>query len=236
MFHNRRWIVTLLVFALAFGRGDGLATAAPPSPNPWQATPVLSATADGLILEWRAALPDLTRRGDGRVGVTIPGYVQSDTPGAPRDAPGRPRDPPERPKSEPGRSRIDLWERSFRTVVRETLPERFSNVFGSLGGGPDVDSAAPCQCFARVERFSSKRPLDHKIDRKGSEIVHRSPQIAPESRPGHVPDTRRAQCSAGRAIFWGSGTSAGGAQRRGSDSEAQLSARAPNAPEPRQGL
>ena len=84
MFHNRRWIVTLLVFALAFGRGDGLATAAPPSPNPWQATPVLSATADGLILEWRAALPDLTRRGDGRVGVTIPGYVQSDTPGAPQ--------------------------------------------------------------------------------------------------------------------------------------------------------
>ena len=100
-----------------------------------------------------------------------------DTPGAPRDAPGRPRDPPERPKSEPGRSRIDLWERSFRTVVRETLPERFSNVFGSLGGGPDVDSAAPCQCFARVERFSSKRPLDHKIDRKRPE---NGSQIAPD--------------------------------------------------------
>jgi hypothetical protein len=100
-----------------------------------------------------------------------------DTPGAPRDAPGRPRDPPERPKSEPGRPRIDFWERSFRTVVRETLPGRFSDVFGSLGGGPDVDSAAPCQCFVRVERFSSKRPPDHKIDRKRLE---NGPQIAPD--------------------------------------------------------
>ena len=100
-----------------------------------------------------------------------------DTPGAPRDAPGRPRDPPERPKSEPGRPRIDFWERSFRTVVRETLPGRISGVFGSLGGGPDVDSAAPCQCFVRVERFSSKRSPDHKIDRKRLE---NGPQITPE--------------------------------------------------------
>ena len=94
--------------------------------------------------------------------------------GTPPDAP---RDPPERPKSEPGRPRIDFWERSFQTVARETLPGRFSDVFGSLGGGPDVDSAAPCQCFVRVERFSSKRPPDHKIDRKRLE---NGPQIAPD--------------------------------------------------------
>jgi hypothetical protein len=37
--------------------------------------------ADGLFLEWRAALPDLTCGGDGSVDVTIPGYGQSDTPG-----------------------------------------------------------------------------------------------------------------------------------------------------------
>lgn len=84
MFRNRRWIATLLVFALVFGRGDGLATAAPPSPNPLQATPAVRATADGLILEWRAAQPVLTRRGDGSVAVTIPGYAQTDTPGAPQ--------------------------------------------------------------------------------------------------------------------------------------------------------
>ena len=50
--------------------------------------------------------------------------------------------------------------------MSETLPGRFSDVFGSLGGGPNVDFAAPCQCFVRVERFSSQRPPDHKIDRK----------------------------------------------------------------------
>ena len=111
-----------------------------------------------------------------------------DTPGAPRDAPGRPRDPLERPKSEPGRSRVDFWERSFRTVVRETLPGQFSGRFGSLGGGPDVDSAAPCQCFVRVELFLSTRPPDHKIDRQrlenGSQIA---PQVASGDRSG-APD------------------------------------------------
>jgi hypothetical protein len=78
----RRRVITLLVFALVFGRGSGLATAAPPSPLPLDVSPALSTTADGLILEWSASLPDLTRRGDGSVAVTIPGYAQSDRPGA----------------------------------------------------------------------------------------------------------------------------------------------------------
>ena len=110
-------------------------------------------------------------------------------PGAPRDAPERPRDPPERSKSEPGKPRSDFLERSFRTVVRETLPERFLDLFRPLGGGLDVDSAAPCQCFVRVERFSSKRPLDHKIDRKRLE---NGPQIAPKSPRETVQPPRRA--------------------------------------------
>ena len=80
----RRWVVTLAVFALAVGRGDGVANAAHSSPNPLDVSPALSATTDGLTLEWRAALPDLTRRADGSVAVTIPGYAQSDTPGAPQ--------------------------------------------------------------------------------------------------------------------------------------------------------
>ena len=53
-------------------------------PSPWQPPPRCSAIADGLILEWRAALPDLTRRADGTVAVTIPGYAQTDTPGMPQ--------------------------------------------------------------------------------------------------------------------------------------------------------
>ena len=84
MFRIRRWAVTLLVLVLAAGRGDGLANAAPPSPNPPAAAPSVGAMADGLILEWRATLPDLTRRADGTVAVNIPGYAQTDTPGVPR--------------------------------------------------------------------------------------------------------------------------------------------------------
>jgi len=88
-----------------------------------------SSGRSGAIRGASGALPGRSgmRSGDSR-----------DAPGAPREAPGPPRDPPERPKSAPGRSRVDFLERSFRAVVRETLPGRFSDVFGSLGGGPDV--------------------------------------------------------------------------------------------------
>ena len=84
MFRIRRWVVTLLVLVLASGRGNGLANAAQPAPNPPEASPSVGAIADGLILEWRAPLPDLTRRADGTVAVTIPGYAQTDTPGVPQ--------------------------------------------------------------------------------------------------------------------------------------------------------
>ena len=84
MFRIRRWAVTLLVFVLASSRGDGLAAAAPPALQPLAAAPAVSVIADGLILEWRATLPDITRRADGTVAVTIPGYAQSDTPGVPQ--------------------------------------------------------------------------------------------------------------------------------------------------------
>ena len=84
MFRIRKWVVTLLVLGLASGRGNGLANAAPPALQPPSAAPTVGAIADGLILEWRATLPDLTRRADGTVAVTIPGYAQSDTPGVPQ--------------------------------------------------------------------------------------------------------------------------------------------------------
>ena len=84
MFRIRRWAVILLVLGLVSGRGDGLANAAPPSPQPPAASPTVGAIADGLILEWRATLPDLTLRADGTVAVNIPGYAQTDTPGLPQ--------------------------------------------------------------------------------------------------------------------------------------------------------
>jgi hypothetical protein len=84
MCNIHRWAVILLVLGLASGRGDGLARAAPPIRTALAAAPAVDAVADGLLLEWRAPLPDLTRRADGTVTVVIPGYVNSDTPGAPQ--------------------------------------------------------------------------------------------------------------------------------------------------------
>ena len=94
MFHIRGWAVNLLVLILAAGRGDGLASAAQPSPLPLSAAPTAGAhavgahrvglSADGLTLEWRATLPELTLRPDGTVAVNIPGYTRTDTPGLPQ--------------------------------------------------------------------------------------------------------------------------------------------------------
>jgi hypothetical protein len=84
MFYIRKWVVTLLVFALVLGNGGGVANAAAPSLSLGQTSSAVRALADGLLLEWRAALPDLARVDDGSVAVTIPGYLQSDTPGTPQ--------------------------------------------------------------------------------------------------------------------------------------------------------
>ena len=83
-FRIRRAVVTLLVLVQVSGTGDGLANASQTSLNPPEASPSVSAIADGLILEWQATLPDLTRRADGTVAVTMLGYAQTDTPGAPK--------------------------------------------------------------------------------------------------------------------------------------------------------
>ncbi len=79
----RKWVVALLLFGLTSVRGTGLVDASPRSPDPPEASPTVTSIADGLTLEWRAALPDLTRRADGTVAVSLPGYAQTDTPGAP---------------------------------------------------------------------------------------------------------------------------------------------------------
>ena len=88
-----------------------------------------SSGRSGAIRGASGVLPGRSGRHSGR---------SRSSPGPPRDAPGGHRDFPERPKSAPGRPRGDFFERSFRTIVRETLPERFVDVFGSLGGSPDV--------------------------------------------------------------------------------------------------
>jgi len=84
MFHIRKWVIALLAFALAIGNGGGRANAAAPSLPLAQTSHAVRALADGLLLEWRPALPDLVRLADGSVAVAIPGYRQSDTPGAPQ--------------------------------------------------------------------------------------------------------------------------------------------------------
>jgi len=83
MFRIRRWVVTLLVLALTSGSAGDLAHASSPAPMFQASSPVVNALADGLSLEWRAALPDLSRGADGTVSVNISGYAQTDTPGAP---------------------------------------------------------------------------------------------------------------------------------------------------------
>ena len=142
--------------------------------------------------------PNRSRGSSGRSGAirgasgVLPGRSgrrsesSRDTPGAPRDAPGRPRDPPERPKSEPGRSRVDFWERSFRTVVRETLPERFSDDFRVPRGGRDTQSARHGAYGLHVGRFSPTHPLDPENDRKLSE---NGPRTVPPSAP-NAPKSR----------------------------------------------
>ena len=54
------------------------------SPTPAAASPAVGAIADGLTLEWRATLPELTLRANGTVAVNIPGYAQTDTPDVPQ--------------------------------------------------------------------------------------------------------------------------------------------------------
>lgn len=71
MCHIRRWAVILLVLGLASGRGDGLARAAPPILTALAASPTVDAVADGVLLEWRAPLPDLTRRADGTIAMVF---------------------------------------------------------------------------------------------------------------------------------------------------------------------
>lgn len=79
-----RWVVAFLIVALTLGGGGDVASAGEPSPTPPAASPTVDTVADGLILTWQAPLPDLTRRADGTVAVSLPGYAQSDTPGAPQ--------------------------------------------------------------------------------------------------------------------------------------------------------
>ncbi len=79
-----RWVVTFLVVALTVGGGGDVAKAGQPSPNPPAAFPSVITLGDGLLLTWQADLPDLTRHANGTLTVIIPGYAQSDTPGAPQ--------------------------------------------------------------------------------------------------------------------------------------------------------
>ena len=83
MFRIRGWVVTLLVLVLAFGSWEmRTANASQRSlQSAWKPRPRWVQLPDGLILEWRATLPDLIRRADGTVAVNIPGYAQTDTPG-----------------------------------------------------------------------------------------------------------------------------------------------------------
>ena len=153
--------------------------------------------------------------------------------GTPPDAPGTPRSDQ---KASPGGPESICGSVLFGQSFARRSRNDFRTFLGPSGEVRTSILLRPASVLRGSSVFRRNARSTTKATEKGSEMVPRSPQIAPESRPGHVPDTRRAQFSAGRAIFWGSGTSAEGAQRRGSDSEAQLSARSPNAPGARQVL
>ena len=51
MFYIRKWVVTLLVFALVLGNGGGVAKAAAPSLPPGQTLPAVSVLAEIIALE-----------------------------------------------------------------------------------------------------------------------------------------------------------------------------------------
>lgn len=66
---RRVWLGFLLV-SLAVAR-QPLAEAVPPTPN---AQPVIMLTTDGLVVEWHAEWPKVTRRADGTLKVEMAGY------------------------------------------------------------------------------------------------------------------------------------------------------------------
>ena len=134
-------------------------------------------------------------------------------PGAPQETPGsrkssqktpnwsqkRAQIEPDRSQRAPGRSRDAFAERSFRTVVRETLPERLSDDFRAPRGGRDTQSTRHGAVETHVGRFLSERPRDPENDRKWSE---NGAQTVPRASRAHRKRARRTQFSAGRAIFW----------------------------------
>ena len=111
----------------------------------------------------------------------LPGELGT-PPESPQTAPGELPDAPGRFKSAPERSRGVFFERLVLTPVFETPLERFWDVFGPAETGPDVDFTAPCQCFVKVERFSSGRPIDHQNGRSDERthwkcLAHTFPRI-----------------------------------------------------------
>ena len=77
-------LAIVLGIILASGRGASAANASAPSSHPPETHPPGGVAVDGVNLEWRATLPELTPLPDGAVSVYIPGYAQSDAPSLPQ--------------------------------------------------------------------------------------------------------------------------------------------------------
>ncbi|MBP7599779.1 MAG: hypothetical protein KA750_00430, partial [Thermoflexales bacterium] len=84
MMFKGRCLAIVLGIILASGRGAGAANASAPSSHPPETHPPGGVAMEGLSLEWRATLPELTRLSDGALDVRIPGYAISDAPGLPQ--------------------------------------------------------------------------------------------------------------------------------------------------------
>ncbi len=82
---RKRWFdltIALVGGTLLISSGvGGEARASPPTPS---AHPVVTATADGLLVEWRAPEVYIVSHADGTVGVLLPDYLQTAQPGTPR--------------------------------------------------------------------------------------------------------------------------------------------------------
>jgi hypothetical protein len=91
---------------------------------------------------------------------------------------------PNRPQDALGRPRDHFFKRPFRRAFRRRLPQRFPIDFRSISGRSEARLTAQAQCFVRVGRFSSQRPVNRQIERKSTTEC---PQYGTRSRQNARP-------------------------------------------------
>ena len=99
-----------------------------------------------------------------------------------RGLPRRSRSVPKAPEStprRPGEASGPLFRTTFSQSVSQEAPAAISFEFWVVRGSSEACLTAQAQCFVRVGRFSSERPVDRQIERKATP---ERPQDGPRSR------------------------------------------------------